>query len=250
MLQGINGHMRTPAIIASLTVAGSLAYAAGSQGVAGKQPPEMPSGSQAHSMQESVPLIGEIQTGCEEGEALDWFTTVESAPKTSTSCGFTASIRNTLLDIGGNGVFETLGWGASSDLFLVIGGVIQPPAPVLSRLQFQFANPSTPVIKQSVLRSDLITKWLESTGRLQDVANAHVSYVDWKVADLDGDKDLDLWGKVILERLNGTYSVDYIWVENTGNERTAVRAADINGDGRVDGADLGQLLADWGDSPR
>jgi len=47
--------MKSPAIIASLTVVGSIAYAAGSQGVAGKHPPMMPSGSTAHSMQEAMP---------------------------------------------------------------------------------------------------------------------------------------------------------------------------------------------------
>jgi hypothetical protein len=43
--------MKTLAIIASLTVAGSIAYAAG-QGVPGKQSPVRPGGAQAHSMPE------------------------------------------------------------------------------------------------------------------------------------------------------------------------------------------------------
>jgi len=58
---------------------------------------------------------------------------------------------------------------------------------------------------------------------------------------MDGDGDLDL----IVE--SGYSSTDWwCWMENTGFQHANRVAADLNGDGIVDGNDLGNLLAAWG----
>ena len=59
---------------------------------------------------------------------------------------------------------------------------------------------------------------------------------------MDGDGDLDYL--VVLSLSSGRRQV---WFENTGFEKPAPPvAADLNRDGRVDGADLGMLLIAWG----
>jgi len=65
----------------------------------------------------------------------------------------------------------------------------------------------------------------------------------WLDADLDGDLDLIAW--VYVDSFGSNY-----WFENIGYEKPVPPiAADINGDGRVDGADLGLLLVAWGPNP-
>jgi hypothetical protein len=54
--------------------------------------------------------------------------------------------------------------------------------------------------------------------------------------DMDSDGDMDL---VVSADIN-------FWLENTGFQHTNPIAADLNRDGRVDGADLGRLLVSWG----
>jgi len=56
--------------------------------------------------------------------------------------------------------------------------------------------------------------------------------------DVDGDGDLD----IVLSLVGGQGKV--VWLENTSVADTNV-AADINGDGVVDGKDLAFVLAAW-----
>lgn len=64
--------MKTPAIIASLTVASAIAFAAGQQS-SGKRSSAMPSGAQAHSVQEEMPQarMAQAATGCPPPIAAD-----------------------------------------------------------------------------------------------------------------------------------------------------------------------------------
>jgi hypothetical protein len=66
---------------------------------------------------------------------------------------------------------------------------------------------------------------------------------------MDGDRDLDL--VVQVESGAGSCcSAEIYYLANIGYEKPAPPvAADINRDGRVDGADLGKLLLAWGPVP-
>jgi len=120
--------MKTPAIIASLTVVGSIAFAAGSQGVAGKQSPLMPSGSQAHSMQEEMPQARSQMTGeCTSGADKDWFTTGHLLPSCATITGIVTGseiVRASQADING----DVTGDGAvnGADLAVVLSNWTAP----------------------------------------------------------------------------------------------------------------------------
>ena len=65
--------------------------------------------------------------------------------------------------------------------------------------------------------------------------------------DLDGDGDMDAvcclgWGP--FKAGSFAYTA-WAWIENTGFESSTRGNADLNGDGRVSGADLGLLLGEW-----
>jgi hypothetical protein len=235
--------MKTPAIIASITVVGSIAYAAGSQGTAGKQSPAMPSGTHTHSMQEEMPQARmQVKGGC-TGADKYWFTKVHSV--TDACSAFTDSaVRQ---DINGDGVGEYLRIG--SDYILRNG---QDPLICCVYINEAASNSGEPTFTNScVLKSTVFVEFVKS----------NFPQATWGIAwfvgfrDMDGDEDLDLIANLSLadddpNPANGgnpTWAAyQEIWLENTGFQRTKRVAADLNGDGIVDGNDLGNLLAAWG----
>jgi len=71
----------------------------------------------------------------------------------------------------------------------------------------------------------------------------------WRDIDVDGDLDLIAEAALEYQGVSGYFGLD-IWFENTGYEKPAPPiAADLNRDGKVDGADLGMLLVAWGPNP-
>jgi len=83
---------------------------------------------------------------------------------------------------------------------------------------------------------------------ISGVQTGTVYLLGWR--DMDGDSDLDLLCYIAVAQSGSCcQEIDY-WFENIGYEKPAPPiAADINGDGRVDGADLGLLLVAWGPNP-
>lgn len=232
--------MKTPAIIASLTVVGSIAYAAGSQGVAGKQPPMMPSGSQMHSMQEGMPQTRTQMTGgCTQGADKNWFTTVHDfvsrdccTPCTPLGQYLAADLDSAEpSDVNGDGNLEYL-VGESS--LVLEGGYVYG-----LQISLQEVTRTQTGISTNLCR-------VASTSALVDAVrtfdpNVQRIYVRCMLRDMDNDGDLDL---IVQSRITGQYW--WCWMENTGFQRTNRVAADLNGDGIVDGNDLGNLLAAWG----
>lgn len=240
--------MKTPVVIASLTVVGSIAYATGSQGVAGKQPPMMPSGSQAHSMKEEMNggPAGDRHPGrsyqgvpC-SGNPLQWLTEIHDAPNITPYCNF-AALPPEAADVNRDEVVEA--FYVADSIRLIRNGETIPDAECLwySELSHQKSVVSSQM--RPILRSDLIRSWADANGLLNGYTIVEAFVVGWQ--DMDGDKDLDL----AIGIIGGTQSTWYerlIWIENTGFQHTNRVAADLNGDGMVDGNDLGNLLAAWG----
>lgn len=64
--------------------------------------------------------------------------------------------------------------------------------------------------------------------------------------DVDGDGNLDLMFRVSLDDWKtGNRTKRYFWFRNTSVPPGRSGDSDLNGDGRVDGEDLLQLLSDW-----
>ena len=226
--------MKTPAIIASLTVVGSIAYAAGSQGVAGKQPPLMPSGSQAHSMQEEMPQARmQMAGGCTAGTDKNWFTTGHLLPSCFVVSGIPLSSAD-YADVNGDGITEFLlrdPNGGQGSYAIVANGAPSTVALISSHECGTTGGAYFQTIS-CVLRGEAGDFYLNHVSATATDVSAELF-----LRDMDSDGDMDL--VVSAGDIN-------FWLENTGFQHTNPIAADLNRDGRVDGADLGRLLVSWG----
>ena len=245
--------MKTAAIFSSLTVVGSIAYAAGSQGVAGKQPPLMPSGSQAHSMQEEIPQARMQMTGCQTDPAV-WF---NSTPKRLRLCVGSNTIGNTVgriplnsADVNADGILEYFDTLNGEDIQIRSFGTPPTTKPLLLRSVTVDTDTETVVYRNSVIdvgasTGESIYQSLSAIG-WNHATDIFLSPSGWRDVDHDGDLDLMCSAYWYSSQLIGTWSTDF-WFENIGyNNPAAPPAADLNRDGRVDGADLALLLYAWG----
>jgi hypothetical protein len=227
--------MKTPAIIASLTVVGSIAYAAGSQGTAGKQPPLMPSGSQAHSMQEEMPQARmQMAGGCTQGADKNWFTAVHPLPECPDCYYDNGASGGSYSDLNGDGVQEFLRFPSCTINQVVVSG--QAVSGCFAELEEISGSVDACVITRScVADREMIGNFIKLMYPNTVDAWCGFSY-----------RDLDLLINIALQPQGTTYN-KFAWLENTGFEKSPPPlAADLNRDGAVDGVDLGLLLAAWG----
>jgi hypothetical protein len=243
--------MKTPAIISSLTVVGSLAYAAGSHGTAGKQSPVMPSGAQAHAMQERMPNDAMSTTSVPCPPPVQWLSTT---PRFFDPCD-TALYpeigvqKLEAADVNGDGLAESIALSGNSGELLVTndGGTHSSQNPTkLLRLCTTADGGDTRLESQVVFTLDTQAAGNAIRNRFPGVSgvmsNAQGIGTGWLDCDGDGDLDLVLYLNGYLP--NGTRQ---IWFENIGYEKPIPPlAADLNGDGWVNGLDLGLLLGAWG----
>ena len=246
--------MNTPAIIASLTVAGSIAFAAGQQS-GGKQSPAMPSRTQAHSMQQEMPGK-QIQnksaaSDCAPIEEKVWFAPTPRGVPCANS-GFLGLGVQPLnhADVNGDGTFEYLrdpqaGW---SGWWVVYGN--EPSAAVAQSAMFaETVDENGLKLGRIPLLDAGIYSWCEDNLPPTLYGFRRLEPKGWRDMDSDGDLDLIL-SAVDLNSNGGMMAIQWLWLENIGYQKPAPPiAADINGDGRVDGADLGLLLVAWGPNP-
>jgi hypothetical protein len=255
--------MKTPAIIASLTVVGSLAYATGSQGTAGKQSPVMPSGTQAHSMQEEAPqgrMLQGSDTDCPTGEPLHWFLQTPHIVECSSPNGAAITtipyFYGGNLDVNGDGQLDFYGSLGKSTVAIIADGTPTGSSASIWVSRIDLATGRTLAIRDTLeivppSLGDWILQLFPSAtyAQVETISIFNGTYVaGWR--DMDGDGDFDYVARVEVQFDSSSASSIQIWFENTGYEKPAPPlAADINRDGRVDGADLGLVLVSWGTNP-
>jgi hypothetical protein len=237
--------MKTPAIIASLTVAGSIAFAAGQRITDAERHPVSPSQVNA--------IVSPFNCA---PTAVAWF-----EPRLQSLNVICSAIGRQALysaDVNADGLVDYF-HAEEGTVVLVENGV-----PLSNPARGLFHSTTTRLgggvafnlVQVLGFNQDVGTRLIEANPGL---SNAWIDYFSsasspndrtsgWRDCDEDGDLDL-----VVTVRLFfGSGSMEYrpMWFENIGYEKPAPPiAADINGDGRVDGADLGLLLVAWGPTP-
>jgi hypothetical protein len=113
------------------------------------------------------------------------------------------------------------------------------------KLTFNPFDATERVLKFPVLTTGNLAAWLSAEAG--DWTDISARWLAWFDADSDGDLD---FGFEMYLSSPSTSVVKRVWCENIGYEKPAPPiAADINRDGRVDGADLGLVLVSWGPNP-
>jgi hypothetical protein len=265
--------MKTPAIIASLTVAGSIAFAAGQQSATTQPRMARPSEHGSDAPRESEPRTRLQQLG-EECPPDPWFHPAlrEFAP----GCAEVVALPLSPADVNGDGADEVF---RGNGVILASGIPIMPegPYPLVATGGIRVTTAGATPFLANVAQIDtptteaLIAELPDSGspfppdfcqgccyGRRWTISAHPTGWID---ADADGDLDLVLI--IRFEKTEaqsqGQYGCTYpttlhsartVWLENIGFEKPAPPvAADLNQDGQVDGADLGLLLVAWGPNP-
>ena len=252
-------------VIATATIAGSIAFAAGQTSISKRSLSTLPQSN--HGLASTV-VAGSsltITEGCAVGERLNWFIRAHRLPQCFAEQWGTASLLEwgQYEDIDGDGKddhliamhYRDIGTGCvavHSSHFEWGGGYTCPVPPFLSyeipvlwKPVFGVAGEVTVL----TLRPVLFFNDVRSLVSLK-VASGNSDVFAFKMLgyfDVDGDGDLDLLihaSGVIYDGSGQPFSNDF-WLENNAVSTPAI-AADLNHDGRVDGADLAMLLVQWG----
>lgn len=151
------------------------------------------------------------------------------------------SVQPLAADVDGDGQVEYFTYG---EWRVIYGGTPRPITPLLLESRVIPAGQQGVVEEQIPVLSTagLAQLWIDTMGG--GIHDVHAYPIGWR--DFDGDGDLDL--SVLIRNVSVGSSLN-VWFENIARPATPRLAADINGDGQVDGADLGLVLLSWGLNP-
>ena len=281
--------MKTPAIIASLTAVGSLAYATGqrnlnepapshgtpsvwsSQSIDGRPNSAATVPNEEERIQATFRMLqGSTAQTCATAAWFDPTPLIFDA-----SCGAPVLTPVGVADVNADGTSDNF---QANGIALIYGGIwfgysdirIMPPSTCLKHFQVHVDATGPRSDSTSVWTTP--DSWADQIWNELGLGNDTDGCVDsWGVtaeilgwADCDGDKDLDIVVRLKAYHRPRTivsgsctevepirYVIDrYHWFRNVGYEHASPpRTADLNGDGRVDGADLGMLMVAWGPNP-
>ncbi len=226
--------MKTAAIIASLTVVGSLAFAAGK----GDSPqPSLPV-SERPDAAGRTPVAAAAAT-CQTTAGESWFSPVFHPITFNSGCAgfFSNGQAFNFADVNGDGLMDYFAYinGQCIGKGVPYSGCLLARS-TMSEQGNQTVAEFTCVMDAALMAESILQRYPQTTYAVWNPGG-------WR--DMDSDGDLDLVVIVDIEagsatRLDG-------WFENIGYEKpTPPLAADLNRDGSVDGVDLGILLAAWG----
>ena len=182
--------------------------------------------------------------GC-EGDPVEWLTTIHDFG--NLPCVFTpvAGLPLRASDVNGDDEIEAF---ASDEIIpLVIDGVLTTGNDVALWYSELAQSPTGVVAKlRPVISSELVRNWAVSNELLHGFDYAKAYLMGWRDTDADGDLDLLIYLFGYTYDGSDENRLDkIIWIENTGFQHTTHLTGDINGDGKVNGADLGLVLSNW-----
>lgn len=255
--------MKAPAIIASVTIACSLGFAAGQGRLpAPPQAPMHPSltqmsgGKQIGSHESGVAMQVGGDGECTIGEPLNWFTNVHVLPECVGGVFISPLLDGLYVsDVDGDGrqdqiILFTTGAGEGLKTYYQWSNYSYEPFPEevgLYRMSRGFANGESTTSYQSVMSGSVLNAAVCAIAPCNS-PQLYVSATPHELSDWDGDGDLDLvltiyWSIVVPDGPFET-GIGVVLVENTAKSHPRL-AADINQDGVVDGKDLASVLSAW-----
>ncbi len=245
--------MKTPAIIASLTVVGSLAFATATP--SGTTPTRSQQRTETEDATSGSHNPSNLAAGPCVPQSAEWFATT---PRTIRRCinpvfdssspnysGLVGVVPLGACDVNRDGETEFFDGVGEVRIFTFGKGATNHP--ILLKSQEQAVGTSTLLVHTILLRSsEALALALRAMEPSVNMTDSTVQPYGWRDMDRDGDQDLvcvfRYWGFG-----GGTGTRMDIWFENIGFEQSPPLAADLNNDGIVDGADLGILLSVWGE---
>lgn len=237
--------MKAPAIIASLTVAASIAFAAG-QRIPVAEQPQLPSDQTDTSL---------LALNCAP-TSVAWFE--PRLQNLNIICSAVGRQPLYSADVNADGAMDY--FHAEEGYILLVENSVPLSNPLRGLYHSTTVRHGGGVAFDLVqvlgFNQEISTRLLEENPGLTNAQIDYFSSASWANdrtsgwRDCDEDGDLDLVVTVRLFFGSGSYEYRPMWFENIGYEKAAPPlAADINRDGRVDGADLGLVLLAWGPNP-
>lgn len=228
--------MKTPAIVAALTVAGSLAFAAGERDT---PQPRLPTGK-APDLADRPPVAA--ADSCQPSSSEGWFSPVFRPIASAPGCpvvNYTSQTFNAA-DVNGDGTDEYFAFPTNGEIV----SNYEPSTGCLvtnsrmTEVAGEVEESYVCILSASTVGASFIQRY----GEYKSVT---LSPQGWR--DMDADGDLDLVAFTVIPTPDQPSLFFAGWFENIGYEKpTPPLAADLNEDGNVDGVDLGMLLASWG----
>jgi hypothetical protein len=228
--------MKTPAVIASLTVAGSIAFAAGQQSANDLIRPDSESVSSpdaATPEPRAAAFFTLGSNGCPDVGST-WFSQ-RIRPLDSCSQTWFTSEALVHADVDNDGRIEY--FARVAGILLIQGGL--PTGSCLVEQSLLVSTGDLPA-ERTVCVADSADLAAYAAERFPGVLTAQAYSGGWR--DMDNDDDLDLVVFCYADVVNGSF---FCWLENTGFQKQPRLVGDLNADGKVNGADLGTLLVNW-----
>lgn len=237
--------MKTPAAIASLTIVGSLAYAAG-QGTTPPQQLLIRSDRSARTSLNDNPFQQIQRSGdCPDGNRLEWFAPTPHLIPCVTGATFVVGHGDSNPDVDSDGMPDYWSNVATSVLVVDQGVATGSTFEIeISRLDSETGSSVRDFVRIAPAN---FGDWLLAS--FPTMTTCVVSFAPnpptsgWR--DMDADGDLDFILDVYAPGTTDTPGYFQIWFENTGHQKQPRIVGDLNGDGKVNGADLGTLLVNW-----
>ncbi|MBU6210121.1 MAG: hypothetical protein KGR22_09445 [Planctomycetes bacterium] len=230
--------MKTSALIASITVAGSLAFAASQQGNSQLQSMTTTDSVLAWStnLRTSQSTLAD-ECNVEFGEPLNWFGSVREVP----------APQQCVLNFIGAGGYEDLNRDGRVDQLTFPETCVRQDwqnnagAVIIGRQTTRLQDNPPKVRIQCLIRTAEIIVWIDEN---ISVDHQNIKAAPRFLADLDDDGDLDFVVRLVFFGDDPAAIDDQrdVWIENVS---TPPPTGDLNGDGSVTGADLAVVLANW-----